>query len=151
MIIFIRNIPAHTRPSELRDFTQPALKKWLFFSYGKIVKVEVLSIKDKVSKITEFHGLIHVDSDMAGHIVIRRLKDKLFLGKPVVVREYFFRSWHNDHRLTHKAVTLELSELRKRDRRRGANIEMVTNLSAVNAASDLAQGQESSKYNSLLD
>ncbi len=99
MIIFVRNIPANSQISELQAFVASAVKRNFFFRSGRVLKSEILVMQDMRTKAYEFHGMVHVDSDLAGARAIQQLKGRRFKNKLVMVREYKFRSWHNDRRL----------------------------------------------------
>jgi RNA recognition motif-containing protein len=105
MFIFIRGISKNTKKSELGDFISPALVSRFHFIHGKVLNVEILMLEDKKTKLTEFHGLVNVDSDRAGRQAIKRLNGKMFKGHRVVVREYVDRAWQNDRRSNHMAVS----------------------------------------------
>lgn len=130
MILFIRKIPANTRLNELADFVQPALKGGLFKKPGRIVKIEILTLRDIHLHSFEYHGLVTVDSDETGHRVIKKLKGKLFKGKHTLVREYVQRRWQNDRRLKHHPEDAVALEKRKTDRRRNEKqLERVVDIS----------------------
>ncbi len=131
MIIFVRNIPANSHPSELQQYVASAVKRNFFFRSGKILKCEILVLQDKRTKVLEFHGMVHVDSDRAGERAIQQLKGRRFKNKLVIVREYKCRSWHNDRRLRHEGVALTVSEKRLTDRRRGQGVEIIKDISKM--------------------
>ena len=131
MILFIRNIPANSHPGELEHYVSGAVKRSFFFRSGKILKCEILVLQDKRTKAFEFHGMVHVDSDKAGERAIQQLKGKRFKNKLVMVREYRFRSWHNDRRLRHGKVTDKIMEKRFSDRRRGEGLEVIKDISKM--------------------
>ncbi len=123
MILFIRNIPRDTRSSDLSDFVAPALTRLLFRS-GSIIKVEILVLRDKRTQELQYHGLVHLDSEKTGKMVIKKLRGKPFKNKSVIVREYIHRSWHNDRR-NHENVFTGIERRRSGDRRGGSNLEVV--------------------------
>ena len=127
MIIFLRNIPAQTRLSDIRAFIEPAIKMSLFGKKGKIGKIKVLHLKDSRTYISEIHGLVTIEPDTAAQKVIKRLNRKKFLGKYIAVREYQRRDWHNDVRLNHKPFVSTKAERRIADRRRNS-IEVVEDI-----------------------
>jgi len=130
MILFIRGVPESTKISELRDFVSPALVNRMRLVNGKVLKSEVLILQDKKTKLVEFHGLVTVDSEKAGHLAIKKLNGDLFKGRRVVVREYVQRSWKNDRRENHAEKVdppLKISGRRRGDRRR--DMEVIQNIS----------------------
>lgn len=130
MLIFIRNIPELTLTKDLVEFVTPALKGLLPLTSGKVVKAEILVLLDKRTKLTEYHGLVSVDSEKAGRKAIKKLNGTRLNGKMVVVREFVTRSWHNDRRHDHAQVVDSFGKgLRKGDRRRGKDLDVVEDIS----------------------
>jgi RNA recognition motif-containing protein len=123
MIIFIRNIPQNTTKIELEDFVEPALKRLLFRS-GSIVKVEVLTLRNKLTNALQCHGLVYTDSEKTGRMAIKKLNMKLFNNRKVIVREYMLRSFHNDRR-NHAELNDAIIQKRIKDRRAGSNLEAI--------------------------
>lgn len=117
MIIFVRNIPVNSQPSELEHYVASAVRRRFFFRSGKILRCEILVLRDKRTRVLEFHGLVYVDSDRTGHRAIQKLKGKRFNSKLVTVREYKVRSWQNDRRLQQTQNTEKFSEKRTAERR----------------------------------
>lgn len=117
MIIFLRNIPAKTKHSDIIAFMEPAMKASLFGKKSVIESVKVLHLKDSRTNISEFHGLVSIQPDAAAKKVIKRLNRKRFLNKYIAVREYQRRDWHNDPRLSYKPLAAT-AERRVGDRRR---------------------------------
>ncbi|WP_428353247.1 hypothetical protein [Methyloprofundus sp.] len=128
MLVFFRNIPAHTKHSHLIAFVEPALKMSWFRKNGVIEEVKVIEQFDSLAKETEFHGLVTIEPGLVANKVIQRLNRKLLLGRQVIVREYYRRSWHNDLRVTHKSSTPEILSKRVADRRR-QHLELVKDIS----------------------
>lgn len=119
MIIFIRGISERTKKSDLTAFVSTTLTNRLRLISGKVIKSELLILQDKRTKLLEFHGLVHVDSERAGQYAITKLNGTLFQGKRVVVREYIERSWKNDRRENHAAIVDPIRKGNRRgDRRR---------------------------------
>jgi hypothetical protein len=117
MILFFRNIPASTEPFELEDFIEPAMKVWLYFKRGRILKTEMLAVHDTVANSVEFHALVYVDSEKTGTRIIKKLNGKHFKTKPLEIREYINRCWQNDRRIN-REVSVTILEKRQKDRRR---------------------------------
>lgn len=128
MIIFLRKIPATTKLSEIEDFVSPALKGFLFGTIGRIEKIEILVLQDKLLNTIEFHGLVTIDPERAAKRVIKKLKGRRFKGKQIIIRQYYQRNWHNDPRM-HAEQRGTHSERRKADRRRGGNLETIKDIS----------------------
>lgn len=129
MIIFLRKIPAGTKLSELTDFVTPALKGGWFRKSGRIINVEILTLHDIRLNTYEFHGLVTVEPDAMGFKAIKRLKGRRFKDKLIIVRQYFQRSWKNDHRLHSLQADSDIAEKRKMNRRRGKDLEIVKDIS----------------------
>ena len=127
MIIFLRNIPARTKHSDIKAFIEPAIKMSLFGKKGNIIKIKILHLKDSRTYISEFHGLVTIEPDTAAQKVIQRLNRKKFLNKYIAVREYQRRDWHNDPRLSQKPIVSTKAEKRIVDRRR-KSIEVVEDI-----------------------
>lgn len=129
LIIFVQHISKHTFPSQLHDFINPELTGLLPFRSGRVLKAEILALRDKRTLRVEYHGLVYVDSEAAGQVAIRRLNKKSLNNKVVSVREYVQRSWQNDRRQEHAKV-VDLNGGRK-DRRRGNNLETIKDISSL--------------------
>lgn len=130
MIIFLRKIPAATKPSEIIAFVEPAIKGGLFRRSGRITGVKILALQDKRLKTLEFHGLVTVEPDAVALRAIKKLKGRRFKGKFVVIRQYFERDWHNDPRQNRGAlVEQNIQNRRMSDRRRGKDLEIIKDIS----------------------
>jgi hypothetical protein len=125
MILFFRNIPAETHPSELKGYVMPALEGGLFSRSGRILRAEIIIMRDKTTKKLEYHGLVHVDSDQAGKRAIKKLNEKPFKNMTIFVREYFNRNRKNDPRSTQKTVPKDIINKRIQDRRIVSNLEIM--------------------------
>ena len=128
MIILFRNVPAQTKDHHLAEFIEPALKAAWFRKRIVIEELKVIHLHDQHSKTSEFHGLVTIQLEAAGRRVITRLNKKRLLGKPIIVREYHRRLWHNDPRVKHNPQNLEIPCRRNADRRR-KKLEMVKDVS----------------------
>ena len=117
MILFFRNIHASAQPFELEDFIQPAMKAWLLFKPGRILKTEFLAVHDTLANTVEFHALVYVDTEKTGLRIIKNLHGKYFKSNPLEIREYITRCWQNDRRII-REVSNSLQEKRQKDRRR---------------------------------
>jgi len=113
MIIFLRNIPAKTKHSDIISFIEPAMKKRWFQKRGEIINVRVIKLNDPRVEALEFHGVATIEPDQVGKQVIRALNRKRFLDKHIAVHQYHCRSWHNELRLEHT--------VRDHERRRGGS------------------------------
>jgi len=125
MLILLRRIPQNTNEQDIIDFLEPALKGGLFKKTGHIESIQILVLKDMQRKTIEFHGLVSIDSEAAANRVIKDLNKTTFKNKPILVREYFHRSWHNDPRINMRQWNEELVDKRKSSRRR-PRLEVVT-------------------------
>ena len=101
MIIFLKNIPVDTRPQDIEEFVTPGMRVGVFFRVGRLLKAEILVIRDGNTKKIEYHGLIYVDSEKTGERLIKKLNGKEFKNRVVEMRQYYSRCWHNDRRLKH--------------------------------------------------
>lgn len=127
MLVFLRQIPAHTRIHDITDFIEPALKKGVFNLFGKqgyVEDIKIVTLKDSDLKTTEHHALVTILPDSAAELAIKRLNRKPFKGKRIAVREYVNRSWQNDKRAENRGLPADASNSREKDRRVGARREM---------------------------
>ena len=124
MILFLRNISAQTRHSDIVAFIEPAMKVILFGKKGTIERIKILHLKNSRTNISEFHGLVTIEPDVVAKRVLKRLNRKKFLDKHIVVRQYQQRDWHNDPRISHEPFISTKHEKRNTDRRR-RDIEVV--------------------------
>jgi hypothetical protein len=129
MIIFLRKIPVNTKYQEISDFVAPALKGGLFKRSGRMVKAEILGLKDTRLNTVEFHALVTIEPDSVGFRAIKMLKGRRFKDKLIVIRQYFFRSWQNDPRQRYQTLSPGILEKRKADRRRSKDIEVIKDIS----------------------
>ncbi len=125
MVIILRRIPPSTQDDEISAFLDPLLKGSFYQRSGHIESIRILVLKDNQRNTLEYHGLVSIDSEVAANRVIKQLNRKQFKNKPIIVREYFHRSWHNDPRVNMHQWNEELENKRKRTRRR-ARLEVVT-------------------------
>ena len=141
MVIFIRKIPANTKLSELISFVEPAVKGGLFRKAGIIRDAKVLALRDTRLRTVEFHGLVTIEPEKVALRAIKKLRGKRFKGKFVVIRQYFQRDWHNDKRQKPQEITVaEMMDRRKTDRRRGKDLEILTDISGqFSSAGDFAR------------
>lgn len=119
MIVLLRRIPADTKAHEIADYLEPVLKGSFFQKQGQIDDIKMMVIKDREGNHLNFHGLVTIDSEAAAKRVIKKLNRKSFNGKHIAIREYIFRTWHNDQRINMGQRNDELLENRKKDRRHG--------------------------------
>ena len=127
MLIFLRQIPAHTRIHEITDFIEPALKKSFFNLFGEkghIEDIKIITLKDNDLNTIEHHGLVTIVPDSAAELVIKRLNRKPFKGRRIAVREYITRTWQNDRRAENQGIQRDASNRREQDRRTGARREI---------------------------
>lgn len=123
MILIIPNIPLDTSEKQIRNFLEALNnQKFKFFrinlsKYTVSIKCFKNSQTDKIEK----HALLYVDTDKLGKQIIKLANKKILLSKPVYVREYITRSYHNDRR--EKPIFKDSVGRRKSDRRRGKILE----------------------------
>lgn len=118
MELILRRIPEDTRRDEIVAFIEPALAGGWFKKAGYISSIRIISLKDTRTGIVEHHGLVTVEPDVVAERVIRMLRMAYFKGKSSGIREYFYRSWHNDRRDINTIVGKDIQNRRKGDRRR---------------------------------
>lgn len=124
MIVFLRNIPDDTLRSEIVAFVEPALNGGFFKAKGKIIKIEILGLRDKDINLVEYHALVYIEPDSAALRAIKKLHGQRFRNKRLTVRQYMLRDWKNDRRRMAKDVPMQIKEKRKsHDRRR--NLEII--------------------------
>lgn len=134
MIVIFRKIPPGTLYQDIIDFIEPSLKAKWFSKEGVIEEVKILIIKNNKDKKTEFHGLVRITPDSSAKKVIKLLNRKPILGTRIAVREYRYRSWHNDPRENLNKRLGKILHRRKGSRRR-SNLESVIE-NAVTFTSD---------------
>ncbi|WP_347986320.1 RNA-binding protein [Methylomonas sp. AM2-LC] len=128
IVLFVQNIPEDTHRAELQNFVDTALKRLLIFRSGRVSKVEILTLRDKQTLELEFHGLVYVDSKVAGLKAIEKLHLSRFKKRIVTVREFKLRSIKNDNRdLAHPSAPY-VRQKRLGDRRRGAQVELLNDI-----------------------
>jgi len=125
MVIILRRIPENTQEHEIIDFLEIKLKGKIFQKPGSIESISILALKDIQRNTLEYHGLVTIDSEVAAKRVIKQLSRKHFKNRPIIVREYFHRSWHNDQRVNMRQWNEELANKRKQSRRR-AKLEVIS-------------------------
>jgi len=125
MVIILRRIPQSTVEQDIIDFLDSVLQGKIFQKSGTIESISILTLRDSQRNTIEYHGIVTIDSETAAKRVIRQLNKKPFKNKPIIVREYFHRSWHNDQRVNMHQWNEELADKRKRSRRR-PRLEVVT-------------------------
>jgi len=118
MIIILRRIPDNTQKHEISSYLNPVLQGGIFQKSGYIELIKIQVIKDTRTNSLEHHALVTIDSDVAAERVIKKLNGKAFKGKHIAVREYVYRSWHNDPRGSMGKENAEQQEKRQIDRRR---------------------------------
>lgn len=125
MVIILRRIPQNTVEQDIIDFLDNILQGKIFQKSGTIESISILTLRDTQRNTIEYHGLVTIDSDAAAKRAIKQLNKKAFKNKPIIIREYFHRSWHNDPRVNMHQWNEELADKRKGSRRR-PRLEVVT-------------------------
>ncbi len=128
MIVFLQRIPQEARIEDIIDFIQPVLKGGMFKKSGQIAKIEIVILKDSVANKMEYHAQVTIEPDAVAGRVIAQLNRKPILGKHIAVREFVYRLWKNDRRISPVGVP-SVDERRKKDRRRGKKLEVVNKIS----------------------
>ncbi len=118
MILILRRIAKSASDQEIIDFLDSALKGNFFTKTGQIESINRLILKDNRRKTIEYHALVTIDSDVAAKRAVKKLHRKPFKNRIIIVREYFYRSWHNDPRVNMHQWNEELADKRKGSRRR---------------------------------
>ena len=128
MIILFRNVPEQTKDHHLAAFIEPVLKVTWFRKKIIVEELKVIHLHDQHSKASEYHGLVTIQPESAAIRVIKRLNGKAILGRPIFVREYHRRTWHNDPRIKHDFHHSEVVCQRVADRRR-KHLEVIKDVS----------------------
>jgi hypothetical protein len=118
MILFFKEIPDDTLHSELKAFIQPVIKGGLLGTKGKVTKIDIIALKDKVTNVIEFHALINIEPETAALRVIQKLNGQRFKDRKIKVKQYVLRNWRNDKRSDESEAILLRSENRKNPHRR---------------------------------
>lgn len=123
LTLFLRNIPEQSRINEISKFVAPALKGGLFSKPGKILKIDIFTLRDVSSNTTEFHAVIKVDNAAAGRRAIKKLHGRRFKNKSIEAREYIKRDWQNNFG-DNPAYAQDdgLFQRRAKDQRRGKKV-----------------------------
>ncbi len=135
MIIILRRIPDNTQKHEVASYLNPVLKGGILQKSGQIELIKIQIIKDTRTNSLEYHALVTIDSDAAAERVIKKLNGKAFKGKHIAVREYVYRSWHNDPRIKSDGENTEQYEKRQTDRRRN-KLEVVVKKTSIKFRGD---------------
>jgi hypothetical protein len=121
MMLFFRNIPPNTRPTDLL----PKMSPELIGKNSQVKKVEILVIRDKSTNQLEHHGLVLIESEIAdqnGQTLFNSAFE-IVNNKLVHIRKFNRRSQLNDRREQHSTVKLDFVDRRVCDRRRGEMVE----------------------------
>ncbi len=148
MNIFLRRIPANTKHEEIAEFIAPALNRGFFRKPGRILNIEILTLRDIHLGSVEYHGLVTLDSEWSAMLAVKGLKNRRLNGRYVLVRPYYHRSWHNDpRRLLTPAENASYIEKRHGERRRGKHLETIKNVSDLyNSEDDLLNAITSQQF-----
>jgi len=127
MILFFRNIPTNTRPTELLPHVTPEL----IGKYAQVVKVEILVIRDKKTNELEHHGLVFIDpkiTDQSDEVLFNNAQAWIN-NKLVYIRKFNQRSLLNDRRNNHAFPPSQIIiDRRLQERRRGSRVEKIIDL-----------------------
>ena len=115
MIIILVRIQAITTKQDIDELLSPVLKGGLFQKSGYIKRIKILILRDGINNSIEYHGIVAVDSDVAGKRAIKKLNRKAFKGKHIEVREYHLRTRHNDPRIHGLDVNKKLVNRRRKE------------------------------------
>ena len=121
MLIFLPNIPASTRKSELITYIYSIISAdaiVLLRKKGELTKAALMVLKDTSLHLTEYHALVDIEPDSTALRIIKRIRRKQFKGKRIIARRYYPRDWHNDHRLPSHGKLKCIHTRRVHDRRR---------------------------------
>lgn len=99
MIIILKNVPCDTLRGNIVHFVRPVIKGGLFSRKGKIIRVDLLKLKDKHTKLSEYHALVNIEPDKVALLAIKKLHGKRFKDKRIAVRQYFLRDSKNNKRI----------------------------------------------------
>lgn len=125
MLILLSKIPKNTTRSDIINFLNPVLKGGFFARKGMIKSLEVMIYKDSNADISPYHGLVRIEPDSVAKRAISKLNRKPLKGKHITVREYHYRSWRNDPRITNKMLYTKFHEDRRLVERRLNKLEVV--------------------------
>ena len=112
MIVLIKNIPENSYHNDINNLIDPALKGGIFSKRGQVNNIEIIALQEENTKSLEFQALATIEPDDAASRVIRKIHGQFIMGKRIVVREYFVRSWRNDKRIGEKPPSLSIKERR---------------------------------------
>jgi RNA recognition motif-containing protein len=124
MIVFFSNIPDDTLHSEIKAFIQPVINGSLLGVKGKVARIEVIALKDRISQLIEYHALVIIEPESAAIRIIKKLNGQHFKGRTISVRKYFLRNWRNDKRSDENESVRQHNEKRVNTQRR-RNMEFI--------------------------
>ena len=115
MQVIFCNMPSKTTLHELATFARSGVRSVLSISRKEhIIGYEILDVLDKTDHHQEFHGIVTFASPAAGQKAIKALNGKKLHGKPLLVREYRYRS-PGDQRVRKQSQGLNRPTDRRRD------------------------------------
>jgi hypothetical protein len=119
MIVFFKNIPNDANRSEINALIKPAVKGGLFKAKGSLNSLEILALKDKSTKLVEYHALAQIEPEKVAMRVIKTLHGNILWGNRITVRPFQVRNPNNDRRKGENGLVSPFKDKRTNpDRRR---------------------------------
>ena len=128
MMSYCKNLPLGTNNVEFKRFLEHRLRAaWMISAlfHPKVVKANVLRVKDRTTGTWECQGLIRILPDICGKPVLRHLNGVKFYGRELAVRPYFPRHGH-DRRVAYTDPRLLSFPDRREQTRRRENLLFTT-------------------------
>lgn len=101
MIFFVRNVPANVSRRQFAQSAQKSLMPRLripFLGAATVVKVEILSIQERVTGVAERHGLVWVNAKGSKENLTKRFDRLRIGGRMFAVHLYVKRGGQKDRR-----------------------------------------------------
>ena len=120
MFIILVRVHPNTTKLNIINFISPYLKGGLFAPNGVLGNINIMVLRDSLTKATEYYAIVQVGPDDKTSLrVIHKLNRKKLNGKPINVRQYHIRNRNNDPRLKNKCPAAPIiKEKRLSERRR---------------------------------
>jgi hypothetical protein len=125
MLLFFKHIPQDTLNREIVSFVTPVIRGGLLGAKGKVTKIDVIALKDKVNHMVEFHALVNIEPDNVAMKVIKKLDGQVLKERAIAISKYTLRSWQNDKRREDRQIQNRITEKRVNQQRR-RNLEVIT-------------------------
>jgi hypothetical protein len=126
MMVFFKNIPKNANHSEISSLIKPVVKGGLFKAKGNLKGLQILVLKERSTKLAEYHALAQIEPEDVALRVIKTLHGNILRGSRISVRPFHARNPNNDRRKGQNVETSPFKDKRTNpDRRRDLEIYKV--------------------------